>query len=252
MARRMRLISEDDYLKFKAMQLNSFSSPLTSFEQSGIKRNKILNQKKVPDDIKLQLYSNVLNSTLQRQDNSSLQSHSQENNKHSIPSKPKAETQHDGEEMEKIALNIPSGIKSLHENDLKLLEDLPPVGKSNAIFLLQAMKSTPNLISWDENGVCTFFGKEDKSTNLKDILSFFLRNHSMATPSGAGRFFKVAEILNVPTSMFSSRVKGINSKRKQGTPLKDSSYAGSVPRFEPINEDDELPSPNLNDAFFTF
>lgn len=255
----MRLVTEQEYLKINESHQNGLGDYLPplptqrSFKELQTTGDTYLTMKSIPDDIKLKLFSKAYNSAIDKLDSirsgdligvkektSSLSEtikvptnrvqHSVKIKKQRVEPKPK-----------------PSKLAQLSKDDLDLLSDLPPVGKSNAMFLLQSMKNAEELISWNKQGIVSFEGQRDNKTNIKDILNYCLRTQAMDVPRGASRFLKVAQTLNVPNNFFSARVKPLilrplSPVKEKSAPFTPDAFPKTF-SFEALYNEDKIPAP---------
>lgn len=253
----MRLVTEQDYAKLNDQKgVNSFLPPLPSqrvFKDLQDSGESYLNMSSIPDDIKLKLFSKAFNAAIDKLE-------SIRTNGSSIIKEEKLPQI----AAEKVSSNVknrsfesksdkvhskskPNKLAQLSADDLELLSDLPPVGKANAMFLLQTMKNAEELISWNKQGVVSFEGHRDNKTNIKDILNYCLRTQSMDVPRGASRFLKVAQSLNVPNNFFSARVKPlilrpVSPIKEKSVPFTPDGFPKTF-SFEALYNEDKIPPP---------
>lgn len=192
MSKRMKVISEEEYLRLinyrKPNILPDTGEKLAFFNQQS-KAEHILNEN-VPDDIKVQLYSQYQNAR-----NSKLDKITRKKPEAKLDLHTKVDTDIENE---------------LNKTDQLLLNGLPVSLRWKGSFLLNVLKRFPQYLTWNEKGQCNFFKDGiDPKTNITDLIRFCISGlrWTKALPVGINRFLFALKIINVPTSILSTQLR---------------------------------------------
>lgn len=259
MAKRLKLVpfSDQSYKSFKDLPLPIEQGYVVSKSKTA---NEVLNDTDIPDDIKVQLYSQMTNSINKKI-----------NQMFSPISKKEKVTDKEKETVRKEPSSTSSSpIKSYpSQADRNLLEKLPIKFRPHALTIMNTLKPYPSLIKWNKKGTVTFFGSElVEGSNIIDLLSYVLRNLKWSKdPPGINRFLATCKLLNVPTSLLSAAIRkdwfgSLHHIRSRDS---NTESAAQLPKFRQrilnwetidpediITEDEDEPPKNNEEAFLSF
>jgi hypothetical protein len=213
MSKKMKLIPLEKYL-----QLSKSKDIPTGVEKGTlISKNSdatdILNNQSIPDDIKLDIYSVVMN-TVREKLNEVLTkpvnvqfkvpvniSHSNTDKSHGLVDRSYFNGISSSNQNESPVV--------LNKNDNIVISSIPPKFRQPASIILSVLKQNRNVVSWDKEGRVTFFKSEHVAgSNITDLLNYAIRELTWADPpSGTNRFLAACKILNVPTHLLSKEVR---------------------------------------------
>lgn len=215
MSKKMRIVSEDEYALLLKKNQPVEHAKSHFLVDKGEEASKLLDSK-IPDDIKIQLYSSVMshvNQQLQEILNKPISiklSGSEDWN--ILPQHTVSNVQADSVTPFSTPQSTPNsspGKSLLNSKDVSFLKDFPSSLSNKAYNLLGFLKCHPEVISWDKTGRVTFFGNEfEQDSNIKDLMDYSIRDIQFKkNPPGINRFIKVCKMLNVPATVFSSKVR---------------------------------------------
>jgi len=187
MAKKMKLISEDEYKALVSHSLpkdvveNSFT---TKEHQKGI----LLNSNSMPDDIKLAMYMNIAREC---------QSQIEQIQKKPIAVTVSVSKKETGGELMPIAEK--NEIKQDIKPEMPFLEAIPEKYREAASFILSMCRDNSDLISWDNFGIVSFNGQKEPGTNIVDLVSFLTRGLKWTNhPKGIHRFMEICKKIHIP------------------------------------------------------
>jgi hypothetical protein len=191
----MKLVSEGEFNKF--IEFKSHPLPPTleqkQFLDTEDQGSGLLNLKNLPDDIKVALYNSFVRDTYKKLRDLK------------------------NDKVEKVESKEDTNSKrdtTLSDSDKSLLEFLPETYRAAGSKIIQSLRGSPSLISWESSGTCSFYGKPQTDTNIVDLLSYVLRPHLKSqVPNGANRFLYILKLLNVPSSILGHRLRRTIAKR---------------------------------------
>src|SRR5271154_1385959 len=199
MAKRMKLISEQEYKLLKSNTKNPKFRLPCELEKSDVLETEQTGKKllfsAIPDDIKAMLYSSI-EKTVGDQIQEILHA----------PVKVKIEK--DNSEYQKINKSEVDS-STLSKNDLFILSSIPTTAKPSAKMLMKILKKNPKLIQWDTNGTCKFFQQpQNPGSSIIDLISYVTRSLKwQQQPIGINRFLHICKSLNVPSSCLNTQLR---------------------------------------------
>lgn len=201
MSKRMKLISETEFNRLKALD-KSKVLPIVGnkkdFFSAQDEGDNLLNENNLPDDIKSQLYGNLLRSF---------------NSKLNSILKPSIKEEQD------VINSKPTANILISELDTNLLKGLPNNIRWKGTFILSVLKKYPEFIVWNSRGNCSFF-KEDflENSNIIDLLRYAVSAvKSKNVPEGINRFLFIIKLTNIPHSILSLKLR---QEFEKGTTIK--------------------------------
>lgn len=220
MAKRMKLISEVDFNRLNK-NLNSSIPNINEsvFEKNNQEANILLQTKAIPDDIKLVMYTGLMNSIsdhlrkiletpilVKNVDEPNL--NSQENTLSDTTST------NDDYGAEASSSSAESTKCLLDTIDNQLLSKLPEKCKKKASDIMLSLKEHPELIRWNKNGEVAFFDQEfEVGSSIVDLLSYAVHDLKWSiAPKATNRFLLCLKQLNVPLSLMRADVRKMLSK----------------------------------------
>jgi hypothetical protein len=183
----MKLVPLSEYERLKSWEkigiLPADSS--TSFYMN--KRDDaetILEDKFIPDDIKLNMYSSII-----KKRNEQL-----------------ANLQAKDRKIRKPIDEILKEKTSQHEI---LMKALPASLRWKGKFMLSALQGYPQYIKWNEKGQCTFFDEFENESNIVDLIRYSISSlkWKKQIPVGINRFLFVLKLINIPSSIVTSNLR---------------------------------------------
>jgi hypothetical protein len=205
MAREMKLISLTEYQRLKDIEDKNINS------RKGQVSKELLDDKFIADDIKIAMYSALLNNVNSdaRQSINSLSKN--------VSTTVEEKRVLDEEKVENL----------MSPNDWQMLEALPKSFKGNGAILMRWIKKYPNELNWNQKGQVYFDGILAKDSNVIELLSYVLRPklHWRRAPWGANRFIWTLKKINVPITLLGSHMRREFSRvttdvlRKRVTPF---------------------------------
>jgi hypothetical protein len=191
----MKLISESEYDKYIANRRHLPSElKERDFFDTDKKASYVIALNQIPDDIKLALYNSLMKGTLEKLLELKREK-AQPSIKHQQDVKPESDKSQTDDNV-------------IETNDSELLENLPRSHQLAGEKILQYLKKTPGLISWDESGACKFYEKFEPQSNIVDLLAYVLNtNKKLREPFGLGRFLYILKLLNIPTSILGYKIR---------------------------------------------
>ena len=197
MAKPMRLITEAEYNKLTELRRRTLpyvGKDSTYFDKKN-QAQEILYKNHLPDDIKLELFSNCMKSATKSLSD--------------LLEKP-INIQKVREKLNKQtnALKLPDQLEEETEIDSTIISQLPSSIQNKARIILTAFRKQPNLISWNQDAIIYFQGKEEPGSNMVDILQYMTRTlKKMTPPIGINRCLMIAKVCNVPTSILAPHLR---------------------------------------------
>lgn len=257
MAKQMRLISESEYQMFlKCKGLN------TNGSYDNINENlSLLTNPKLPEDIKLGLYSSVTNKQRKRfveglevQNETQKPKASKTNNDVNgvkNESNPTTSFNQMASQTEQPITNPYASISKVEEQTYLsgMLEHT--MGRINGIHLLSILKNNPSLFKWNSHGQISFMNNPyDKRTNLKNIFTYLFRTVKvLSVPPGITRTYQILAMLKVsPGIIMNSDARKDYSNFYVDADLEATYHTGvtdndqSFSAFDPIDPADKLSS----------
>jgi hypothetical protein len=196
MYKKMRLVSEEEYNRWKKSGLHHPPVEVSrkNFSENQFRTENLITDKNLPDDIKSVLISQVVKKLM-----NNLETHI----KSDRSEKPDSTT---------IA-SLSKNVSETHTDDL--LCGFPAAHKEKAKRIISLLRTRPDLISWEKNGVCTFNGEIEPASNIVDLLNFITTSSQWKVlPAGVNRFLSICRELNVPSSLLNSKLKEEFTKKK--------------------------------------
>ena len=86
-----------------------------------------------------------------------------------------------------------------------VLNSVNPRFKKQAEYLLQLLKSHPNIIRWNERGELVYKDRLFPNSNLADMFNLIFSNRKIKNFSGKNEFFQALEEINVPRHFVKNR-----------------------------------------------
>ncbi|CAL8136730.1 unnamed protein product [Orchesella dallaii] len=206
MVNRMKLIHEQKYLKLLRNQAEN--SVKQAAESKGDDASKILFDRKIPDDIKLAMYMKLVNEfklKISEILNTSVPVHLTGETQPLTPEvQAKEKTFFDADSFDTAESEVYLSIQ-----DKAIISMFPPTFQQRAEIVLKILKERPDLISWDKNGVITFFGDDlCRESSLYDLLNYLIRDLKWkVAPNGANRFLLICKKLGVPASILRNKLR---------------------------------------------
>lgn len=219
----MKLISEADFNRLSQHSNSDTSSEKESgFDQNFKKSNILLNTQTIPDDIKLAMYSSLMNSISDHlrkiletpilvknvgEDQGELKNISADT----------SATEIDDEfsrELASSSSNTSSSNIHLNQLDNHLLLKLPEKCRRKAGDIMLSLKEHPELIRWNKIGEVAFFDQEfDAGSSIVDLLSYVVHDLKWSiAPKATNRFLLCMKTLNIPLSLMRADVRKMLSK----------------------------------------
>jgi hypothetical protein len=210
----MRVVSEEEYVR-----LNKTDKPLEQarthfFTDKDEEASHILQNSGIPEDIRLQLYSSLMNHVSKKLkqiinkpvsvkfslDDVSELADANENS---------GETNLNSSNLSDETLGSGASDVNFNKKDTLFIDSLPKTKKPLAKMLMTKLKKHKDLIKWDETGRVTFFGDEfEPETSIADLVSFAVRDLKHDSyPNGLNRFLRVCKMLNVPSSFYRTSLR---------------------------------------------
>jgi hypothetical protein len=266
MAKRMKLIAEDEYERFVKK-----SSPIKDakehfFHDVHTDSENVLSNNEIPDDIKIQLYSSVMRHVKDKlhqalsepinvkisglSEKSVVDNSVDKNMTFSTGSTTSTSSPIGSFSSAKLndSYTEPPFTPTSVSRDHVLLQNIPiKIRFDKIIPLMELLKARPDLIQWDKNGRVTFFGTEAVSgSNIVDMLNYATRELKWTkNPIGINRFLQVIKMVNVPTILLSRDVKqdvlgDLEHVRPRPNASNSASRLGNFDNWEPIRSADTL------------
>lgn len=234
MSKRLRVISEDEYQRLEKKSKPTVHAQNHFLEESTQNASEVINSKKIPDDIKIHLYSGIMKNVKKQIEE--------------IINKPIAVKLNIDNKESNLANNIsvPEFIQSDKsvEEDHSFVAKAPLTYKPKYFEILRALRKHPDLIKWDSMGRVTFFKNEyEPQTNLHDLLNYSVRDTKwQGNPGGINRFLNVVKLANVPLSNFSKKIK--EDLMKRVIPIRETTTTSFVqPHDDPFKNWSSLSTP---------
>lgn len=238
MAKRMKLISEAD---FNRLSQNSSSTipnlNESTFDKNNQRANLLLQTQTIPDDIKLAMYTGLMNSIsenlrkiletpilVKSVDEVKCGSHDASDTTASTDKEYTTEASTSSAETAECFLE-------LNATDNQLLSKLPEKCKKKATDIMLSLKEHPELIRWNKNGEVAFFDKEfEAGSSIVDLLSYAIHDLKWSiAPKATNRFLLCLKRLNIPLSLMRADVRKMLSKDLDH--ITDVKSAGSSPSY---------------------
>jgi hypothetical protein len=263
MAKRMRIITNDEYERLQLKPSNPHQVSENFFHKTNKNASSILDAKDIPDENKLQLYGSVMTAVKHQLHeilnkpvnvslsiNKSVDTDALRNLNSSLSSTPGGSPfQTPLTSPEKFDSPFHGLIKNpteLTTTDTSLLNTVPDKFKTKTYGLLKILKRFKEFIDWDDTGRVTFFENEFvPNSNLVDLLTYALRDIKFAhPPAGVNRFLRVLKVINVPHNILSKEArKGFLGDLDQ-MPVREgtTSRVSGFHNWNPIRSADRLTS----------
>lgn len=212
MAKRMKLVTEAEYESL-SKRANLPENTLVNLEKSA---TQTLNDKHIPEDVKIRIYSSVMSSVgnqlkqilnkplpvavvnLPRSDHDSTW----------LPEASNLNT--DTSAISSNALLEETDLE-LNDEDLQLLQKLPEKWQKKARNIMLILKEHSGLITWNKKGEINFLNSGvNPGTSIVDLLSYTLHDLKWDTaPKGTNRFLQCLKRVNLPLSLTRKGVRKI-------------------------------------------
>lgn len=225
MAKRMKLISESEFKQLTALRGTPIINSHQKLDSKVQQANLLLSNTSIPDDIKVRLYSSLMQSIgLQLQNilNTPILVKEVGGCNHIPEVKNASEEPQNVNPTQNINEETPideenaeaSNDISLNIVDQQFLRKLPDKCLRKASEIMHTLKQSPDLISWNKNGEVSFFGQEyEKGTSIVDLLSYLVHELKWkVAPKGTNRFLLCAKRLNIPVSLMRPEVRQMLTK----------------------------------------
>ncbi len=219
MAKRMRLIPEHKYRKLMETIHYNDNKSVTNILSKEEKAETIL-EADIPDDVKIRLYMNLVSEFNSKIDE--------------LKSKPSLSVKESDaiitDASNSTHTNPSKKSYELAEKDQNLIQFIPEKFRESAESIFKLLSEHQDLITWDKQGVVTFFKNEtEKDTSILDLINFLLRDLKWkSVPKGINRFLIICKKLNIPASLVRSSLReALTSPIDNLSPVKTSSDSGS-------------------------
>lgn len=239
MAKRMKLITEADFKRLntsRSLDLNTAESVL---EKKNTQANSLLEAQHIPDDIKLSMYSNLMNSISQQVrkvletpilvKNVGSSRDSNIGDQTTGSSEDFSTTTSESRTSEGSEESTQSNPIELSTSDRLLLAKLPAKCRKKAGDVMLSFKEHPDLVKWDRNGDVAFFNSNFESgCSIVDLISYLVHDLKWTVaPKGTNRFLLCVKRLNIPLSLMRNDIRKVPSKDFEH--LTDIASAGESP-----------------------
>ena len=171
---------------------------------------KILNSS-LPDHEKVRQYYELLQRKMNLQDfNPSWINKSQEKESEAQSQEKESKTLPESHKQDivtkqELTDQIPSAYEKQEIYIPVILNSVHPRFKKQAEYLLQLLKSHPNIIRWNECGELIYKNQIFPKSNLADMFNLIFSNRKIKNFSGKNEFFQALEEINVPKHFVKNR-----------------------------------------------
>jgi len=188
-SRKMYLIPEEvmSLIQRNQIQTSPYVRPLTQLNQQ---MNDTLSNKETPDEIKANLYDQTLQQFLNIQE---------QREKH-VPVVKIQGTNTLPITSTQLTSQLTPSVPQPQQNipDAEILGTVPKKFKQQAQGLLNWVKKSPDVISWDEKGAVSVDGKPLEGSSISDLVNDLLRKRKGFQPQGRDQFAESLAKLNTP------------------------------------------------------
>lgn len=213
MAKRMRLIPEQNYQKLMETIHYSENKNSASILNREEKEQTLLGAD-IPDDVKIKLYMHLISEFNSKIDDLK-KSPSLSNIK---------------ETKDNDAQTTSSKTYELTEQEHNLIQFIPEKFRESAEAIVKLLARHKDLITWDKQGVVTFFKNEtEKDSSILDLINYLLRDLKWkSVPKGINRFLIICKKLNIPASLVRSSLReALTSPIDNLSPVRTTSDSGN-------------------------
>lgn len=197
----MRYITEQEYQRLLELT-NGREKHSTEI------REDILNDQKIADDVKVEIYGKSMQTLIRKLINEEIKSVVNHIPVHVTDSS--TQVPPPVRKNKSTQMNVISDIST---NDLAFIQEFADGGRASAKLVMQVFKNNRNLMSWNKEGHCSFFnGPLDKDVDITSLLTFSFRYVNMAPPKGYQDFFKVCAYMRIPPHLFVPRTRALYLK----------------------------------------
>lgn len=241
MAKQMKLISEADFNRLSQNANPSIpsNSNEASFIRNSNKANILLQTQESPDDIKLAMYTGLMNSISEHLRNfletpilvKNVDEPKSSSHANSSCSTTSTSEEISAEASTSSANTSTSSSLELNSIDHQLISKLPEKCKKKASDIMLSLKEHPELIRWNNNGEVAFFDQEfEGGSSIVDLLSYAVHDLKWSiAPKATNRFLLCLKQLNVPLSLMRADVRKMLSKDIDH--ITDVKSAGNSPSY---------------------
>lgn len=236
MAKRMKLISEVDFNRlsqYRNLPKNNAESSLGKKSQDA---SCLLQAHNIPDDIKLAMYSGLMNSigdhlkkiletpVLVKNVNDAEKVQIDKTSLNET-----AETENHSSSAASTGESTESAVQ-LTSIDHHFLNILPEKCRRKAGDIMLCLKEHPELIQWNKTGEVSYFERNfETGTSIVDLLAYAVHDLKWTiAPKGANRFLLCVKQLNIPLSLLTGDVRKMLSKDLDN--IVDVKSAGDSPK----------------------
>lgn len=242
MAKRMKLVPEEKYLKM-IERSNASTDGVSKLETKGETASQLINDVNIPDDIKLAMYMSIVKDFSAKID---------ELRNRPIPVTVMSDLPSSSESNE-----TPTTSKTLLKpvfEDEKIIKLIPENFRARASIVLEHFRDQSDLITWNKKGEVTFFKTEFvEGSSIIDLMNFLLRTLKWKVPPlGTNRFLLVCKKCNVPASVvrkdlrdeFTSPLESLTAVKSPSDSFENfdayKSHAYNWTTLEDLDDDDDL------------